>query len=322
MDIAEYPIHSLPDGFTVELRTKTLRIGSTMNMMRTANIAVWVVLGAATAFAQATPRPEFEVATIRPSGPSPQAGVAAGVRLDGAQVRCAYLTLKDYIGIAYRTKLYQISGPDWLGAERFDIAATFPPGSSMAQFTEMLKSLIEDRFKLKVHLEKKDFPVYVLEVAKGGLKIQESAPSPEAEDARAPINITGGGNAQGVSINLGRGSSYTFANNKFEAKKISMTVLAANLERFVDRPIVDITGQPGNYDLALDVTPEDYRAMLIRAGVNAGVSLPAEALRLLDGATIPSLFDAMQKAGLRLDARKAPLDLLVIDDARKTPTDN
>jgi len=62
--------------------------------------------------------------------------------------------------------------------------------------------------------------------------------------------------------------------------------------------------------------------MLIRAGVNAGVSLPPQALRLLDGASTPSLFDAMQKLGLKLEARKAPLDMIVVDDARKTPTEN
>jgi uncharacterized protein (TIGR03435 family) len=67
---------------------------------------------AAAAFAQNAPRAAFEVATIRPSAPNPQEGVTAGVRIDGAQVRCAFLTLKDYIGIAYRVKLYQISALD------------------------------------------------------------------------------------------------------------------------------------------------------------------------------------------------------------------
>jgi uncharacterized protein (TIGR03435 family) len=86
--------------------------------------------------------------------------------------------------------------------------------------------------------------------------------------------------------------------------------------------MVDMTDLKGSYDFILDVTPEDYRAMLIHAAVAAGVSLPPEALRLLDGASLPSLFDAVQKVGLKLDARKAPLDLLIIDDARKNPTDN
>jgi uncharacterized protein (TIGR03435 family) len=166
--------------------------------------------------------------------------------------------------------------------------------------------------------------VYVLEVAKGGLKMQESAPDPDPAnaDTKAPLNITGSGSGQGISVNLGRGSSYTFSNNKFEGKRLTMTAVVATLERFTDRPMVDMTDLKGSYDFILDVTPEDYRAMLIHAAVAAGVSLPPEALRLLDGASLPSLFDAVQKVGLKLDARKAPLDLLIIDDARKNPTDN
>src|ERR1700736_6321462 len=138
--------------------------------MNATNKVLLVVFGAATAFAQDAPRPEFEVATIRPSAQSPQDGVTAGVRIDGAQIRCAFLTLKDYVGIAYRVKLYQISGPDWLASDRFDISATFPPGAPTSQLPEMMQSLIEDRFKVKIHREKKDLPVYVLEVAKGGPK--------------------------------------------------------------------------------------------------------------------------------------------------------
>jgi len=136
------------------------------------------------------------------------------------------------------------------------------------------------------------------------------------------VNVTGAGGSQGVAINYGRGTSYTFSNNRFEAKRFTMELFAGNLERFVDRPIVDMTDLKGTYDIVLDVTQEDYRTMLIRAGINAGVTLPPEALRLLDGASVASLLDAIQKLGLRLDARKAPLDLLVIDDARKTPTEN
>jgi uncharacterized protein (TIGR03435 family) len=287
-----------------------------------------VILSAAAAFAQNSPkpedspRPEFEVATIRPSAQELQDGVTAGVRIDGAQVRCASLTLKDYIGIAYRVKLYQVNGPDWIGSARFDIAATLPAGTPTTQFPEMMQHLLEDRFQIKIHHENKDFPVYVLEVAKGGLKMQESAPDPNATDAKAPLTVAGSGSAQGISVNLGRGSSYSFANNKFEAKRVTMTALAGVLERFLDRPIVDMTDLKGSYDIALDVTPEDYRVMLIHAGVNAGVNLPPQALRLLDGASTPSLLDALQKVGLRLDARKAPLDVVVVDDARKTPTEN
>ena len=291
--------------------------------MNTTNRILGLVFGAAAAFAQNSARPEFEVASIRPSAQGLQDGATAGVRIDGAQFRAATLTLKDYIGMAYRVKLYQISGPDWIGSDRFDISATLPPGTTN-QIPEMMQRLLEDRFRIKLHREKKDFPVYVLEVAKGGLKMQETGPDPEAAnaDARTPVTITGSGNAQGVSVNLGRGSSYTFGNNKFEGKRLTMAMIAGTLERFVDRPIVDMTDLKGAYDVTLDVTQEDYRAMLIRAAVAAGVSLPPEALRLLDGASTPSLFEAVQKVGLRLDARKAPLDMIVVDEGRKTPTEN
>ncbi len=291
-------------------------------MKTTKILALGAIFGCFSAFAQNTPRPEFEVATIRPSIQDLQAGATAGVRIDGAQVRCAALTLKDYIGMAYRIKLYQVSGPDWIGSDRFDISATIPAGIPAAQMPEMMQRLLEDRFQIKIHREKKDFPVYVLEVAKGGLKAQESDPDPNAADAKAPLTIAGSGSSQGISVNLGRGSSYSFANNRFEANRVDMPTLAAVLERFVDRPIVDMTDVTGQYDFALPVTDEDYRVMLIHAGVNAGVNVPPQALRLLDGASTPSLFDALQRVGLKLDARKAPLDMIIVDDSRKTPTEN
>jgi uncharacterized protein (TIGR03435 family) len=308
-DIAEYPVTS---DYTA----------SKLHSMNATHTVILLVFGAAAAFAQDAPRPEFEVATIRPSAPITQETVTAGVRIDGAQMRAALLTLKDYIGMAYRVKVYQISGPDWISSDRFDISATLPGGVPTTQIPEMMQRLLEDRFQVKIHREKKDFPVYALEVAKGGLKMQESAPDPANANAKAPLNITGSGSGQGISVNLGRGSSYTFSNNKFEAKRLTMAAVVATLERFTDRPMIDMTDLKGSYDFALEVTPEDNRTMMIHAAVAAGVSLPPEALRLLDGASIASLFDALQKVGLKLDARKAPLDLLVIDEARKTPTDN
>ncbi len=267
-------------------------------------------------------QPAFEVASIKPS--SQNAGeVTAGVHIDGSQVRVAAMSFKDYIGMAYRVRAYQIQGPDWMAEQRFDLAATLPAGSSTSQFAEMMQALLAERFNLKLHHDKKEFPVYVLEVGKTPLKLQASKPDPNADAAdKSVANVTGSGSAQGVSVNLGQGSSYTFANNRFEGIKLTMMQFAGNLERFVDRPIVDMTGLDGRYDFGLDVTEDDYRLMLIRAGVNSGVTLPPAALRLLENGSPVSLFDALQKLGLKLDARKAPLDVLVIDEARKTPTDN
>jgi uncharacterized protein (TIGR03435 family) len=62
--------------------------------------------------------------------------------------------------------------------------------------------------------------------------------------------------------------------------------------------------------------------MLIRIAVNSGVVLPPQVLQYMEGNSIGSLFEAIQQAGLKLDARKAPLDLIVVDQAQKTPTEN
>jgi len=183
---------------------------------------------------------------------------------------------------------------------------------------------LTERFQLKTHREKKEFPVYALEIAKGGLKISESAPGPDRDSSnfKEPIERSGTGSGQGVSVTLGRGSSYTFANNRFEGKKLTMAELAGSLDQFLDRPVVDLTNLTGRYDFTFDITEEDYRNMLIRAGVNRGLSLPPEALRMLDTGLPVSFFRAAEKLGLKLDARKVPLDMLVIDEIHKTPTEN
>jgi uncharacterized protein (TIGR03435 family) len=293
--------------------------------MSIVKIGLGIVLGATALFGQNPARPSFEVASIRPSAPGPPQQGVAGARIDGAQFRTAYLTLKDYIGLAYRLKLYQISGPDWIGTDRFDVAATLPEGTLPAQIPSMMGTLLEERFQLKLHREKKEFPIYALEIAKGGLKMAEAPRLPELENAdpRAPQEFTGGGSNQGVSINLGPGSSVSFSNNKFEAKRLTMPSLAGTLERFLDRPILDMTDLKGSYDFSIDVTADDYRAMLIRSAVVAGVVLPPDVLRFLDGVSSPeSLFDGLAKLGLKLEPRRAPLDVLVIDGALRTPTEN
>lgn len=266
----------------------------------------------------------FEVASIRPSAPPGAEHVEVGVHLDGSQLRCSQLGLKDYLTVAYRVKIYQISGPDWIGSERFDISAKIPAGAKEDQVPEMLQALLVERFQLKTHKEKKDFPVYALTVTKGGLKATptpKDAQSQTEESPKPAVNVTGGGGPRGVNINMGNGSSFSLADNKFVARKLTMAQLAETLARFEDRPVVDMTGAEGAYDLELEITPEDYRAMLIRSAVSAGVTLPPEALKLME-ASGDSLVTALEKAGLKLEPRKAPLDVVVIDHMSRTPTEN
>jgi uncharacterized protein (TIGR03435 family) len=282
-----------------------------------------IVLSAELLGGQASPDLKFEVASVRPSRPLGPERVDIGVHLDGAQVRIVSFSLRDYVARAYQLRSYQIAGPDWIASERFDLTAKFPEGSNADRLPEMLQSLLAERFQMKVHREKRELPVYALTLGKAPLKIQKAAQDGGADlPAKGNVNVAATGSAAGVSVDLGNGSYYTFANGKFEAKKVSMEVLARQLERYLDRPIVEMTGIQGNYDLSVTVTPEDAQTMIIRAAVNSGVNLPPQALQLLDNGSTASLLDGLQQLGLKLEARKAPLDVVVVDQASKTPTEN
>jgi len=288
--------------------------------MKIISVAFACLLASTSIIAQ--DRIAFEVASIKPTPEDSPTQVTAGVRIDGAQVRASRLSVKDYIAIAYRLKIHQVTGPEWLGSARFEIVAKLPEGSSPTQVPEMLQTLLADRFGMKMHRETRDFPVYTLEVAKSGLQLKE-APSDESETSdKTLVNVAGSGSSAGISVSLGKGSFYRFADNRFEAKKISMTALADTLGRFADRPVVDKTGLSARCDIDFNVSPEDYREMLIRAAVAAGAILPPQALRMLDMPMGDSLFEGMRKVGLSLTASKSPIEVLVVDSIQKAPTNN
>jgi uncharacterized protein (TIGR03435 family) len=285
-------------------------------------------LVAVLAFGQAPPeRPEFEVASIKPSASAGVDRVQVGVHIDGSQVSCASLSLKEYIAIAYRVKNYQVSGPDWISSERFDITAKLPAAGAAKDVPVMLQALLEDRFQMKMHRESRDFPVYAMVAGKNGLKLQESAPdSGKDSQSGGPggggVNVAASGERRGVSINYGNGSYFTFADDKLEGKKLTAAAMADVLARFSDRPVVNMTNLKGEYDFLLELSPEDFRAMLIRSAVGAGVALSPRALQLAAAASGDSLFNAMEKLGLKLESRKAPVEVLVIDHIEKMPTEN
>ena len=264
--------------------------------------------------------PAFEVASIRPSPPE-RNEVTVGVRITGTQLRISSWPLKEYLSMAYRVRPQQISGPDSL-SQLYDIAATIPAGVSTDKVPEMLQALFAERFQLKAHLEKKDFPVYALEVGKDGLKIKE-VPLDSAAVAASPVtNVEASGSGNGVALDGGDGSSFVLANNRVDVRRMTMERFAGLATRFLDRPLVDFTGLTGRYDLTLELTPEDYTAMMIRAAVGAGVQLPPQALQLLNAGSGNPMKAGMEKVGFRLDSRTAPLDFLVVDSMSKTPTDN
>jgi uncharacterized protein (TIGR03435 family) len=290
-------------------------------MMRPAvSVAACLLFVGSTAFGQATPA--FEVASIRPSADQ-VAGVRVGFQATGSQVRVTAMSIKDYVGIAYGVRPQQIEGPDWIGSARFDVVATIPEGVPGSQVPAMLRTLLEDRFQMKVHRETKDLPVYAIGVAKGGPKLTESAPDPNAPAEPADtITVGGGGNNAGVGLDLGGGRSFNLANNQVQIRGMTMSDVAEVLTRFVDRVVVDQSELTKKYDLTLDLTPDEFNAIRIRSAVNAGVPLPPQAMRLLDNASPDTLSAPLSKYGVSFEARRAPLEVVVIDSVLKTPTEN
>jgi uncharacterized protein (TIGR03435 family) len=266
----------------------------------------------------ASAQPRFEVSSVRPSDPVLNQ-VRVGFTMDKQQVHITALPLSYYIRIAYEVKGSQVFGPPNL-QDRFDITATLPDGVKQDKLPEMLQGLLNDRFQLKFHRESREMQVYVIFQGRGPLKLKEVAETPP--DPNEVVTAGGSGSAQGISVNLGNGSSFTFANRKWEGKKLTLTQVADQLEQFVDRPVVDQTNLKGSYDFMLEIALEDYQAMGARASLNAGFPLSPQVMQRLEGAQFPTLFEAFEKLGLKLEPKKLAQPILVVDSISKVPTEN
>ena len=153
-------------------------------------------LALAAALAPAQTKPTFEVASIRPAAPLDRAKLMAaiqngetprlGARVDGARAEYIYVTLQDLILMAYNVKPYQITGPDWLASQRFDIFAKLPNGASKDDAPRMLQALLEDRFKMALHRESREHPMLALVVGKEGPKMKASPANSPGDRRRRP----------------------------------------------------------------------------------------------------------------------------------------
>jgi uncharacterized protein (TIGR03435 family) len=289
-------------------------------------------------------QPAFEVASIKPSPPLNPADVAAGklhvgISIDGARVDIGFLSLADLIPIAYKLKRYQVSGPDWMPVQRFDILAKLPDGASEKQVPEMLQALLADRFKLAIHRENKERSVYALVVGKDGPKLKEAAPSQTpsggddktAGDGNGQVSLSRAGNGAVVSSpKMGKTKVSMGANGTMhmEVEHMGMSDFAAMLAPFLDRPVVDMTELKGNYQIALDVSMADLR----NVAKTAGMAIPGQAPTGGDAARNPadaasepsgsSIFAAVQQLGLKLESRKTSIEVIVVDHVEKNPTEN
>ena len=238
--------------------------------------------------------PSFDVATIKPNDTG--ATSMQGLNVRGRNFSTRASSLGDLIGFAYNVQIKQISGgPDWMTKDRYDIAAVpdvegIPNGD---QLRSMIRKLLTDRFKLTFHHEKKEFSAFVLSVAKDGPKLTIS-------ESKNPL--------PGLGFGPGKGGLGCRVNNG------TMAEFTSFLQQLVlDRPVVDETGLTSRYDFNFVFTPDDSQFN------GHPPQLPKAAD---DVEAAPSLFEAVQqKLGLKLEAKKAMVDVIAIDHVEK-PTAN
>jgi uncharacterized protein (TIGR03435 family) len=303
----------------------------------------------ATAAAQGPAAPlSFDVASVKEAVIPTPAQIAsgkihAGMKIDDAHVDIGLMAMLQLIQKAYDLKQYQIQGPDWMLTTPYDIVAKLPPGGKKEQVPQMLQTLLAERFKMKYHTEKKEHSVYALVQAKGGSKMAPYKPPVDSEGNSAVVGsnevsisgagVGGKGNTQTISDGTGMQQTVTPSPDgkslHIEATKISMAQLCDGLFRFVGRPIVDMTDLKGDWIVTLDISLAEVMAMQKALGVTQGGpqggggggadARPADAADANFGA---SVVESLTKMGLKLESRKAPLEVMVIDHIEKVPTEN
>jgi uncharacterized protein (TIGR03435 family) len=327
-------------------------------------------LATGAAFAQTAPK-TFEVASIKPAAPIDMMKMAQqmqnggempkiGMHVNPGRVEFIYVDLKTLVSIAYKLKVYQVSGPDWMATQRFDIMATFPSGATRADIPEMLQAMLKERLKLEAHLENKEHSVLALVVGKGGPKLQESeggAPSPidesaplksgemESDTPDGPVRTTMDLKNGAGSVNMGAKGTMKFTFDRptpgsapdmstmafhIAGKQMTMAGFVEILGQFASqmgggsgRQIVDMTGLKGHYDVALSIPFADLIAMAKAQGMDMP-NMPgaAGAGAATDPSGAGSMFSSVQALGLGLESRKAAVDQVVVDHAEKVPTEN
>jgi uncharacterized protein (TIGR03435 family) len=272
-----------------------------------------------------------------------------GLQIDGLRAEYNFMSLQDLIAIAYKVKTYQIAGPDWLPQTRFNIAATMPEGASRDDTPAMLQALLRERFKLVAHLATQDQPVIALLVGKGGPKMKDASGPALPIDLTAELKPnqtkmdTGDGpmimtrNPDGSST-MNMGERGTFVQRMdMQAKVIHIDADHLNMDGFADLltrimgiggqapQVVNMTGLTGSYQLSMELNLADLMAAA-RAQGGGGPEGGAGAAAIPEASdpsgTGSTVYAAVQKDGLKLEHRKAPVQQLIVDHVEKTPTDN
>jgi uncharacterized protein (TIGR03435 family) len=253
----------------------------------------------------------FEVASVKPAAPLSDADRnQRQVVADPGMIRYRYHTLRLLLQTAYDLPAAQISGPRWLDSDKYDIVAKIPAGATQEQVNLMLRNLLAERLGLAAHMEMREARAYEATVAKGGVKLKEpekalpgatESSQPHLDKDGLPVLPPGLPRLFCVSV-AGRG--YVVA--RMEA----LHDLFRGLQLQLGRPIVDKTGVTGAYDFTLSYALDTAAPAASDAMVAA--SDPA-----------PTLLGALEhQLGIRLESKKLPIGVLVVDRANRTPREN
>jgi uncharacterized protein (TIGR03435 family) len=240
----------------------------------------------------ANAKPEFEVATIKPSDPS-KPGWALLVNRSG-MLNTHNTSLADLIKFTYDLHPKQVIGaPAWFDSDKFDVEAkpSVAGMPSIKQLQMMLQKLLADRFSLQFHKDQKELSAYAITVAKGGEKIKKE------ENGDLPLPGFGGRPQNGFNI-----------------RNATMAEFASMMQaQFMDLPVVDHTGFGATrYTFILKFTPDPSMQPFGAAG-----GPPAAQPIAADPDAPPDLFNAMEQLGLHMQKTKAPVDVMVIDKIEK-----
>ena len=290
---------------------------------------------------QTVPKPTFEVATIRlnttrPTGPVDRMlgcqgtdGRSKTVIIPMSRCVARYEPLKLVIAMAYDvppSSLYPyegkiVSGPSWIESEMYHIEAKAEAPTTQAQLKLMLQELLADRFKLKMHRENREMPVYALTVGKNGHKLK---PAPKDRDCEGQTRRDHRYELGATDIS-GQCHGFVPEDGSLRGQSVDMSDFAEMLSIWAGRVVVNKTGIDGLFDIKMPrMISEEAMNMLasreIAAGARGGAPGGAIEPRLLPD-NVMTVSMALEQIGLRLESARGPVEVLVIDNIER-PTEN
>lgn len=257
----------------------------------------------------------FDVASVKQAAPDGRSAMKGGPgSSDPGQITYSKVTLKSLLLKAYGIGWYQLAAPSWVEEAKYDIVAKVAPGTTREQLQSMLQSLLAERFRLVVHRETKELPIYALIVGKNGPKLKVSATEPDAESTEGPAVSSVSLGKDGLPVMpagyKGHILGMTVAGKTmFRAQGETLKDFAKMLTDMLDRPVFDLTNLTEKYDfgIAWSVEQTFERESNLPPGLEPG----------------PDLFTAFQsQLGLKLEPRRMPVEMVVVDSVERAPTAN